>query len=100
MKDTEWEVIEDPCSLERPSTEDEIKKAVWDLRAEKLLGPDGFPMFFFRSFWEHVKGDLIRLLEELYEATVRLDMFNYSQVVVIPKRESPSKIEVYRPIAF
>lgn len=61
-------------------------------------GPDGFLMFF-RSFWEVVKGDRVRLLEELYEGTIRLERINYSQVVLIPKRDLPSKIEDYIPIA-
>lgn len=63
-------MIEDPCALEWPFTEEEIKMAVWDLGAEKALGLNGFPIFFFYSFWEVVKGDLICLLEKLYEGTI------------------------------
>jgi hypothetical protein len=38
-------------------TEEEIIKAVWSLDPDKAPGPDGFPIRFYRSFWDIIKRD-------------------------------------------
>lgn len=40
----------DLSHLEVPFSVDEIKEAVLALGADKALGPDGFPVFFFQRF--------------------------------------------------
>ncbi|XP_039144849.1 uncharacterized protein LOC120282161 [Dioscorea cayenensis subsp. rotundata] len=43
-------------NLDAPFTLEEIKVAVFGMRADKAPGPDGFPMLFFQKFWDIVKG--------------------------------------------
>lgn len=35
---------------------EEIKEAVFQLGRDKALGPDGFPLSFYQTFWEMIKG--------------------------------------------
>lgn len=52
--------------LERPFTLEEVKKAVFDLGSDKAPGPDGFPMMFFKTFWEIVKVEVMKLCEDFF----------------------------------
>ncbi|XP_039119031.1 uncharacterized protein LOC120255219 [Dioscorea cayenensis subsp. rotundata] len=45
---------------------DEVKQAVFELGGEKGPGPDGFPIQFFKQFWQSTKLDLFRLCEDFY----------------------------------
>jgi len=68
----------------KPFSEEEIKKAVWGLWADKAQGPDSFPIFFYQHFWDIVKIEVVNSWKA-YKGTLLLDMLNYTHVVFIPK---------------
>nr|GEU98327.1 RNA-directed DNA polymerase, eukaryota, reverse transcriptase zinc-binding domain protein [Tanacetum cinerariifolium] len=43
--------LDKQSELEGVVSNDEIKRAVWDCRADKAPGPDGFTFGFYRRFW-------------------------------------------------
>jgi len=43
--------------------EEEIVEAIWSLQPNKAPGPDGFPICFYRDYWELIKKDLIKYLK-------------------------------------
>jgi len=43
--------------LIRPVLKEEVKRAVFQINAEKSPGPDGFTAGFFQKNWSVVKGD-------------------------------------------
>lgn len=94
-----WPPQDNLLDLEKNFTEDEIKKAIWDLGKDKALGLDGFPIFFFQIFWSTIKEDLLNLFKKLYNGDARLDRLSYFFIVLIPKRDSLESISEYRPIA-
>lgn len=53
--------------IESPFSEVDVKEAVFGLRDDKALGPDGFSIVFFQKFWEAVKGELIQFFKEFHE---------------------------------
>eukprot|EP00253_Pinus_taeda_P004732 PITA_04732 len=49
-------------NLSKEIEEEEIKRAIWNLHPDKVPGPDGFPIYFFRVFWTLIKKDLIKMI--------------------------------------
>lgn len=50
MKEGAWTVTTNLVELEEEFQEKEIRKAVWELGPNKAPSPDGFLLFFFRTF--------------------------------------------------
>ena len=44
--------------------EDEIKQAIWDCGSDKSPGPDGLNFNFIKQFWQLLKLDMLRFLDE------------------------------------
>jgi hypothetical protein len=36
----------------------------------KAPGPDGFPIEFYQTFWEIIKGDLMALFEDIHNGNL------------------------------
>lgn len=45
--------------IEGSFSEEEIKEAMFGLGEDKARGPDGFPIVFFKKFWDLVQGELL-----------------------------------------
>ncbi|XP_039118945.1 uncharacterized protein LOC120255125, partial [Dioscorea cayenensis subsp. rotundata] len=89
----------DLSHLERPFSMEEVKKAVFDLGSDKAPGPDGFPMMFFKIFWEIIKVEVLKLCEDFYSGEANLERINWASIVLIPKVSSPASPGDYRPIS-
>ncbi|KAH9304297.1 hypothetical protein KI387_008701, partial [Taxus chinensis] len=50
--------------LMKPITEVELHNIVFKMRKGKTLGPNGFPIKFFQTFWGIIKRDLLQVVEE------------------------------------
>ena len=86
----------DLSSIEGPFSLEEIRKATFDLWADKALSPDGFPIFFFQKFWDVVKYDLAKLSEDLYVGKGNLEWINWASIVLILKMETPDSPSNFR----
>jgi len=73
-------------SLECPFSENEVEKAIRQLRQDKTLGPDDFPIFFYSRFWDIMREDIMPLFSELYHNKLDLQRLNYATVVLVPKK--------------
>jgi hypothetical protein len=59
--------------LTAPYSEEEVKKAVFQMEHNKAPGPDGFPAEFYQFFWEVIKLGLLELFSSLhYGQLIRL----------------------------
>ena len=58
--------LRDKESLVSRFNELEIKSAVWDCGGDKSPGPDGFNFNFIKHFWEILKPDIMRFMDEFY----------------------------------
>lgn len=86
-------------NLERPFTMAEIKDVVFRLGGDKAPGLNGFPMHFFKQFWEKVKEDIFKLCEDFYFGRANLERINWANIMLIPKVESLENPGDYRPIS-
>ena len=61
-----WLKVGSPPSLfdlEVPFTEEEIRRAVFSLRADKVLDPDGFKMRFYQHFRQILQQDFLDIFQ-------------------------------------
>ncbi|KAF3776930.1 Transposon TX1 uncharacterized protein [Nymphaea thermarum] len=86
-------------SLERPFLHQEIKNAVWALSSRKAPGMDGFPVEFFRTFWEVCSADVFAFCDEFASNSVFLKEFNRATCVLVHKRLNPTDVTHFRPIS-
>jgi hypothetical protein len=47
--------------LVRPFSEEEVGAALFQMEKNKVAGPDGFPIEFFKTFWKCIKCDIMGL---------------------------------------
>jgi hypothetical protein len=66
-------------------TEEEVRKAIFQMEHNKALGPDGFPAKFYQTFWETIKGDLLDLFSCLHAGQLDLFHLNFGEVTLLPK---------------
>jgi hypothetical protein len=57
---------EEASSLEDPFEEREVREVIKGMDRDKVPGPDGFSMAFFKDCWEVVKGDFMAVFEEFH----------------------------------
>ncbi|KAF3788748.1 Transposon TX1 uncharacterized protein [Nymphaea thermarum] len=86
-------------SLERPFLHQEIKDAVWALGSGKAPDIDGFPVEFFRTFWEVCSTDVFEFCDEFASNSIFLKEFNQATCVLVPKRPNPTDVTHFRPIS-
>lgn len=72
--------------MEKPFEEEEIKKAVFSLAADKAPGPDGFILAFFQHCWDNVKSNLKDLFREFHMNEEVSQGLNSTFITLIPKR--------------
>ena len=85
--------------LTAPVTEWEVKLALFAMHPEKAPGPDGMTALFYQKFWDIVKDDLTRMVNQfLFEGTMAQGL-NDTNICLIPKTTKPNEMTKFRPIS-
>lgn len=79
-------------------SESEIKLAVWSCCSDKAPGPDGFTFSFFKKYWDLIKSDVCRFVNDFEVSGSLARGCNASFVSLIPKVNDPLYVKDYRPI--
>lgn len=61
----------------RPFTLEELEKVIREAKLNTALGPDGFNVHFYRTFWPEVKNDLFEMLLMLFNDQLDLKRLNF-----------------------
>lgn len=77
----------------------EIKAAIFALNKDSAPGPDGFGAFFFQTYWDIIKEDVVKAVLEFFTTSWILPGFNSNIIALLPKIPNASSIDQYRPIA-
>jgi hypothetical protein len=85
--------------LEEPFKREEIYLIVQQLPSDKSPGPDGFNGDFLKKCWPTVAEDFYDLCQGFYEGRICLQSINGSHIVLVPKKDNPSKVGDFMPIA-
>nr|GEX74164.1 putative RNA-directed DNA polymerase, eukaryota, reverse transcriptase zinc-binding domain protein [Tanacetum cinerariifolium] len=72
--------------LERPISQEEIKKAVWDCGTSKSPGPDGFTFEFFHKYRDILNHDIIVAIHD-FSSSVMSDLISDVQTTFVSSRQ-------------
>lgn len=86
-------------SLIRDVSKDEIKRAAFELGSLKSPGPDGYPGFFFQSFWDKVGNEVCGAVKRFFSNGFFLRKLNNTNITLIPKVFCPKALGQFRPIS-
>ncbi|XP_055959787.1 uncharacterized protein LOC130014852 [Mercurialis annua] len=89
----------DNVDLMRPISELEVRRAVYSMHNDKSPGPDGFNPAFYKSYWNVVGGDIVKLCRDFFVRGSFREGLNDTEIVLIPKISRPETITDFRPIA-
>lgn len=84
--------------LTAPYSEEEVKKAVFQMDHNKAAGPNGFPAEFYQNFWDVIKSDLLEMFSFLHAGQLELFRLNFGAIILLPKVNEAERIQQYRPI--
>jgi len=80
-------------------TEWEVKLALFAMHPEKASGPDGMTALFYQKFWDIVKEDLTRMVNQfLFKGTIAHEL-NDTNICLIPKTTKPNEMTKCRTIS-
>ena len=82
-----------------PFTEKEIKDAIWECGSDKTPGPYGINFRFIKEFWEVLKVDVLRFMDEFYVHGSFPKGCNASFITLVPKVKDPQNLHKFRPIS-
>ena len=90
---------EEKVNLSHMVTNEEIKTALWSLKAFKAPGPDGLHARFFQRFWHVVGGSVRDEVHAVFRDRKISNYLNKTNIVLIPKTQGPEAIGNYWPIS-
>ncbi|XP_061347266.1 uncharacterized protein LOC133292825 [Gastrolobium bilobum] len=77
----------------------EVTKLLNGMNAFKASGLDGFPAIFFQKQWNLVKDQVYNAVIDMWSNPDRVEEFNNTLLVLIPKVKRPDCISQFRPIS-
>ncbi|GJV38022.1 hypothetical protein Tco_1410499 [Tanacetum coccineum] len=83
----------------REVTRQEVKQAMFSMGDDKSPGPDGYTVAFFKAAWEIVANDITDAIREFFTNGKLLKELNHTIIALIPKVQSPLRVNDYRPIS-
>jgi hypothetical protein len=95
MDDIPQVSMEENDLLTSPCSEEEVKKAIFQMEHNKAPGLDGFPAEFYQSFWDTIKMDLLHMFSVLHAEQLELFLLNFGEVILLPKVNEAERIQQY-----
>jgi hypothetical protein len=86
------------CQHETFSKE-EINAIVQSLPIDKSPGLDGFNEDFLKRCWPMIAADFYELCQGFYDGKICMQSINRSYIVLVHKKDNPSRVGDFRPIS-
>eukprot|EP00253_Pinus_taeda_P018333 PITA_18333 len=87
------------ADLDKEVTTEEIKWSIHNMSLDKAPGPDGFTVAFYRTHWEIIKKDYIRMAKNFFTKCKMGSSIKSSHLALIPKDPNPQSFDRFRPIS-
>lgn len=71
---------------------------VFEMENNKAPRPDGFPIEFYKKFWNLIKADLMGLLEDFHTGELDIERLNRGVITLVPKCKEEIQIQKFRLI--
>jgi hypothetical protein len=91
-------LLEENTLLTVVYSQDEVRKAIFQMEHNKAPGPDGFPVEFYQNFWDAIKLDLLAMFSMLHAGQLELYRLNFGEIILLPMVNETKRIEQYGPI--
>lgn len=95
------QIVEDErAALEEKITQEEIKKAIKKMKAEKAPGPDGLPAKYYKILINQISPVLGEVMNNILREGKIPNTWKEAYVTLIPKKEVDTmEVKNYRPIS-
>eukprot|EP00253_Pinus_taeda_P008490 PITA_08490 len=90
---------EEAEELIAPVTMEELESTIKWFKKDKSPGPDGWTIEFYLAFFDLLGQDMLRVVEESRTSGSLYHAINSTLIALIPKPDSPSSFDDYRPIS-
>ncbi|GJS68035.1 RNA-directed DNA polymerase, eukaryota, reverse transcriptase zinc-binding domain protein [Tanacetum coccineum] len=70
-------------------TNEEIKRALFDIDSNKAAGPDGFTSYFFKKAWSIIRKDVCLAVKDFFLNGKIMGELNATLIALVPKIETP-----------
>lgn len=84
--------------VEKVSAE-EVKEAVFSIKATSTPGPDGMSALFYHRYWKLVRQKVTSEVHNFFDNGVMPSEWNYTHLCLFPKTHHPSQMVDLRPIS-
>ncbi|KAG7585838.1 Ribonuclease H domain [Arabidopsis thaliana x Arabidopsis arenosa] len=84
--------------VEKVSAE-EVKEAVFSIKATSAPGPDGMSALFYHRYWKLVGQKVTSEVQNFFDNGVMPSEWNYTHLCLLPKTHHPSQMVDLRPIS-
>lgn len=85
--------------LDKVITVEEIELSLQSMQPDKAPGPDGFTVAFFKSHWDIIKTDYIRMVRIFFSKCKMGSSVKSTHLALIPKDPNPQTFDRFRPIS-
>ncbi|GJS75176.1 hypothetical protein Tco_0725057 [Tanacetum coccineum] len=85
--------------MKRDVSNEEIKRAMFDIGDDRAPGPDGYTSTFFKKGWNIVGVDICNAIRDFFSNGQILKEINHTFIALIPKVNTPLKVNDYRLIS-
>ncbi|GJZ55587.1 RNA-directed DNA polymerase, eukaryota, reverse transcriptase zinc-binding domain protein [Tanacetum coccineum] len=86
---------EEASNMVREISDEEVKKAMFQIDDNKAPGP----ALFFKKAWSSIGKDVCLAIKEFFENGRILKEINSTLISLVPKIQTPQKVSDFRPIA-
>ncbi|KAM6584602.1 hypothetical protein CsatB_011604 [Cannabis sativa] len=86
-------------NLHTAISEEEVKKAIFQMHPDKSPGPDGMTPAFYQKCWSIVGRDVVRAVQKFFVTGEFDQSCSKANIVLIPKKKNPEDMTQLRPIA-